>query len=239
MENLCKPAGSRRIPRAKRASRHDVGSNAARKGHGASCVYILIVEDEAAYGRSLLRTTTRCGGTATLVGTVREAREQLARGASWAGLIVDVPLPDGLGLDLLGEARAKGLDVPALITSGLRDNAVAHAAFGLGALYLVKPVDDVYIESFLRQASLQSASVHTGSRIQSVIANWTTRFGLSEAERSILLLSAEGYDRAAIATIRGTSEATVKNQICSLFHKTGDLCLLEAVVRMLRETLGT
>jgi len=175
---------------------------------------------------------------ATLIGTVREAREKLARGASWTGLIVDVMLPDGCGLDFFREARASAVDDPALIISGPRDKAVAHATFGLDTMYLVKPVDDVYIERFLTHASLQAASVHTGSRLQGVVADWTARFGLSEAESSILLLAAESHDRAAIATIRGSTEATVKNQISSLFQKTGALSLREAIVRLLREAHG-
>lgn len=236
MQQTGELAGSTRIPRAEHRS-HDDRGNSASEGPSAVRARVLVVEDEAVYGRCLLRMIARCGGSATLVGTVREAREQLANNGPWAGLIVDVRLPDGSGIDILTEARAKGISAPSLIITGLRDNALAKAAFELHATYLVKPVEDVYVESLVHHASLQ-ASVHTRSRVESVIADWTTRFGLSGAERSILLLALEGYDRMAIATIRGTSAATVKNQICSLFHKTGDLCLREAVVRMLRETLG-
>jgi DNA-binding NarL/FixJ family response regulator len=236
MARLNELAGSRRISGAKHGAPHDVFANAVCEGPSAACVRVLVVEDEAACGRCLLRTIKGFGGAATLVDTVHDAHEQRASGASWSALIVDVLLPDGSGLDILREARARGIGVPALVISGLHDNDVAYAAFELGTPYLVKPVDGVYVESLVHHASQRGVGVHTGSRVQGVMADWTARFRLSEAERSILLLAAEGHDRAAIATIRGSSEATVKNQISNLFQKTGDLCLREAVVRLLRES---
>ena len=107
-----------RTVRTKHSPSHDVPRNATREGPSASRARVLVVEDEAAYGRCLVRTIERCGGSATLVGTVREARERLASGGPWIGFTVDVGLLDGSGLDFLREARASGVDVPTLIISG-------------------------------------------------------------------------------------------------------------------------
>jgi DNA-binding NarL/FixJ family response regulator len=231
MQRTGELAGSTRIPRAEHRS-HDVGGNAASEGPSSVRARVLVVEDEAVYGRCLLRTIERCGGAATLVGTVREAREQLASGGPWTGLIVDVRLPDGSGLDVLREARATGVQVPALIVTGLRDNALAHAAFELGATYLVKPVEDIYVESLVHHATEECARI---SRLVNVVATWTARYLLSEAESDVLLLAAKGHDRAAIAIIRCSSEATIKNHIHNLLRKTGDLSLRDAVKRLLTD----
>jgi DNA-binding NarL/FixJ family response regulator len=152
---------------------------------------------------------------------------------------VDVRLNDGSGLDFLREARANGVAVPVLMIGGLRDNTLAHAAFVMDALYLVKPVDDVCVEWLVQHDPItaKAVSVDMRSRVQSAIADWSVRFGLSEAEISILLLAADGHDRPAIARIRGSSEATVKNQISALFQKTRYSCMREAVVRLLRDAL--
>jgi DNA-binding NarL/FixJ family response regulator len=240
MKHLSELARSRRIRRANHGSQPRFRCNAACEGRSAARVRVLVVEHEAAYGRCWLRTIERCEGIATLVETAREAREQFAStGPPWTGLIVDVRLPDGSGLEFLSEARAGGVDVPAVIISGLRDNAVAHAAFRLDALYLVKPVDDIYVESLVHHASQRVAGVPAESRVQNVVADWTARHGLSKAEAGILLLAAEGHDRAGTARIRGCSEATVRNQITSLLQKTGDVCLREAVVCAFSNTKGT
>src|SRR5262249_3026067 len=146
--------------------------------------------------------------------------------------------PDGSGLALLREAREREVHAPALIITGLRDNALAHAAFELCATYLVKPVEDVYVESLLHHAWQRRLDGHSGKRVQNVLANWSARFGLTNAEASVLLLATDGHDRAAIAAIRGSTEATAKNQIYSLLQKTGYSCLRQAVALLLREALA-
>jgi DNA-binding NarL/FixJ family response regulator len=237
VENLSEPAGSRRIPRTAFRQIHDVRGNPPCEEQSPVRARVLILEDEAVSERYLVRIIERCGGGASLAGTVREARELLATGAIWTGLIVDVLIPDGCGLDFLREARASGVDVPTLVISGLRQNALAHTAFELSATYLVKPVEDIYVESLVDQASQTAAAVHTGASVHSVMRNWTARYRVSVAESQILLLAAEGHDRTTIAAIRGTADATIKNQVHDLLQKIGCTCLREAVERLLREAL--
>jgi DNA-binding response OmpR family regulator len=153
MQDVNELAASRRIWQATYPSSDDLGDKPACERTSACRGRVLIVEDEAPYGRCLLRMIARCGGAATLVGTAHDAYEQLASDASWTGLIVDVRLPDGSGLDLLRDVRGRGVHIPTLIITGLRDNQVAYAAFELSAMYLVKPVEDLYVESLLRRAS--------------------------------------------------------------------------------------
>ena len=236
MENIRQITGSRSVPRCGDGRSLEVRGNAASEGLSAVRPRVLVVEDEAVYGRCLLRTIQRSGGAGTLVGAIREARVRFASGAFWNALIVDVFLPDGSGLEFLKEARATGIHVPTLIITGLRDNALAQAAFALGATYLVKPVEDVYVESLVYHA-FEQATLDTRTRLHRVVNRWTVRYGLSVAERDVLLLGVQGHDRAAIAAIRGTTEATIKNQIHGLFQKTGDSCLREAAMRVLQEAL--
>jgi DNA-binding NarL/FixJ family response regulator len=146
---------------------------------------------------------------------------------------LDVCLPDGSGLEILRQARDKAVHLPALIITGILDHDVANAAFELGAKYLVKPVEDTYVESFLYQTAHEAERV---SRVPNALADWTARFGLSEAESDILRLSAEGHDRDTIARARGCSELTVKKHISNLLQKTGDSSVRHTVKRLLRET---
>jgi len=115
----------------------------------ASRPRILVVEDDMGMGRALALTLKRVGGEATVVGTVSEAREQLAQLAAWDGLILDLYLPDGPGLDVLAWVRAKGPDFPVLIHTGHSEHDAINDAFDLRAWYLEKPSTACQIERFL------------------------------------------------------------------------------------------
>jgi DNA-binding NarL/FixJ family response regulator len=121
---------------------------------------ILIVEDDMGMGRALALTLKRVGGEATVVGTIGEARKLLAQLAAWDGLILDLCLPDGPGLDVLAWVRAKGLDFPVLIHTGHSEHDAINGAFDLHAWYLDKPSTAPQIERFVRfvQAGVQQRS---------------------------------------------------------------------------------
>jgi DNA-binding response OmpR family regulator len=65
---------------------------------------LLIVEDEHVLRKHLVRLFVREGFEVASAGTRAEAVEMLAAGG-FSGLLLDVCLPDGDGLDLLGELR--------------------------------------------------------------------------------------------------------------------------------------
>ena len=64
----------------------------------------LIVEDEPTLARTLARTFGR-HGPVEVVHSMAAARDQLENHAEWTGVILDLILPDGYGLDLLAEIR--------------------------------------------------------------------------------------------------------------------------------------
>jgi DNA-binding NarL/FixJ family response regulator len=98
------------------------------------------------------------------------------------------------------------------------------------ATHLVKPVEELYVESLLHHATKE---VQRTSRLPNAVADWIARYKLSETESHVLLLAAKGIEREDIAAIRGCSELTVKKHISNLLQKTGDLSLRKAVKRLL------
>ncbi len=64
--------------------------------------------------------------------TLAEARAACAEGVP-AGLIVDVSLPDGSGLDLVNELSAGGQVIPTIVLTGSEDRCTWAAAAGAGA----------------------------------------------------------------------------------------------------------
>ena len=106
---------------------------------------LLLVEDDAMLG-SALRAGLRQDGHA--VDWVRSAGEAdsawLAAGASapFDAVVLDLGLPDGTGLGLLGRARSRGLTTPVIIATARDRIADRIAGLDAGADdYMVKPID--------------------------------------------------------------------------------------------------
>ena len=100
---------------------------------------LLVVEDETRIAELVQGALTRVGFTVDSVALCSEARAALAV-TSYDAAIIDLGLPDGDGLNLLGELRAGGNLTPVLVLTA-RD-AVDDRVRGLDAGaddYLVKP----------------------------------------------------------------------------------------------------
>ncbi|TWI33719.1 winged helix-turn-helix domain-containing protein [Paracoccus sulfuroxidans] len=102
---------------------------------------LLIVEDDPVLADGLSVGLGLSGFTADAVGTLADARAALAAGG-FAGIVLDIMLPDGSGLDLLAELRQAGSRLPVLLLTA-RDR-VRDRVTGLDAGaddYLGKPFD--------------------------------------------------------------------------------------------------
>ncbi|AXC49543.1 DNA-binding response regulator [Paracoccus suum] len=102
---------------------------------------LLIIEDDPLLLDGLSVGLRLSGFTADTAGTLADARAALL-GGGFAGVVLDVMLPDGSGLDLLNELRAAGSRIPVLLLTA-RDE-VRDRVSGLDAGaddYLGKPFD--------------------------------------------------------------------------------------------------
>lgn len=80
------------------------------------------------------------GWEVTHAETFADAARQWGEGA-FDALLLDLDIPDGFGLELLGRALALVGNAPVLVLSGLADEGVASQAVRSGALaYVVKGV---------------------------------------------------------------------------------------------------
>lgn len=102
---------------------------------------LLIVEDDPVLSDGLSVGLGLSGFTADAVGTLDDARASLDAGG-FAGVVLDIMLPDGSGMDLLAELRAAGSRIPVLLLTardGVRDRV---SGLDAGADdYLGKPFD--------------------------------------------------------------------------------------------------
>jgi DNA-binding NtrC family response regulator len=118
---------------------------------------VLIVDDERLIQQLLSRVVEREGHTATLAGSVPEARGHLE--ANEFDLVVcDVDMPGESGFDLVRSMRSHGRDTPIVMMSGIADPRLAAAAvdFGIaGDMIKPFPLDEARtkIEEALRRGS--------------------------------------------------------------------------------------
>ena len=102
---------------------------------------LLIVEDDPVLSEGLVVGLGLSGFTVDAVATLADAREALAH-SEFAGMVLDIMLPDGLGTDLLAEMRAGGNMLPVLLLTARDQVRDRVAGLDTGADdYLGKPFD--------------------------------------------------------------------------------------------------
>lgn len=178
----------------------------------------LIVEDEPTLARTLARTFGR-HGSVEVVHSMAAAREQLQSHDEWTGVVLDLILPDGYGLDLLAEIRQSHGALPVLVLTGELNRDVVNKVQTMRGEYVCKPasVDNLnpFIQRALAQERVDDAAI--GQRIEHL----ARQLKLTRRETELLTLSVDGLSRKELADALGVAENTVKAQIRSLLKKSG------------------
>ena len=115
-------------------------------------LHALLIDDNDDLLAGLAEIAQQEGFSVTTAGSLKEARERLARGPVDVA-VLDLMLPDGQGIELLAELRdVPGADV--IMISGLATVDSAIEALRLGALdYLTKPLDTHRLRAVLANAA--------------------------------------------------------------------------------------
>ncbi len=119
---------------------------------------LLVVEDDPALQATLVRTLQRRGFAVTAVGDGPAALQRWSAGAPDA-VVLDLSLPGLDGLQVLAEARARGLRTPVLILTAR--GTVGDRVLGLNTGaddYLAKPFDLDELEARLRALVRRAAA---------------------------------------------------------------------------------
>lgn len=117
---------------------------------GSTVTHALIVDDDADTREFLLQVTRAEGFTVAVADSLRAARTQLARDPPDL-LLTDLQLPDGNGLDLIGDLdTAAGTEV--IVITGHASVDTAVEALRIGATdYLTKPIEIERLRNMLRR----------------------------------------------------------------------------------------
>ncbi len=145
-------------------------------------------------------------------------------------IVMDVRLPDGTGIEACREIRADHPQIRVLMLTSYADDEAVYSAIIAGAAgYLLKQTRGrelvSAIESVARGESLLDPSVTSVvlARMRELASGGhkDKLSELSEQERRILGLIAEGKTNREIAGIVYLSEKTVKNYVSTILSKLG------------------
>ncbi len=166
----------------------------------------------------------------TVVGEAGSAAEALARIPAVRPdvAILDARLPDGSGIDVCREIRSAMPEVRCLMLTSYDDDDAIFAAVMAGAAgYLLKEIRGTVFVDAIRQVaagrSLLDPAV-TGrllTRLRDGEPKDERLASLTDREREVLTLIADGLSNRQIAEHLFLAEKTVKNYVSAVFVKLG------------------
>lgn len=103
--------------------------------------HLLVVDDEPHLGLVLRPYLEQLGYRVSFARTLDEARSVLRAKPPTDGLLLDIHLPDGSGLDLLRDLREQGTTarLPVLVVTAEGEDRILREARRLGAALVTKP----------------------------------------------------------------------------------------------------
>ena len=191
-------------------------------------VSVFLVDDHEVV-RQGLRTLLEDAGL-RVVGEASTAAEAVRRIAATRPqvAVLDVQLPDGTGIDVCRDVRSLVPDTACLMLTSFDDDEALFAAIMAGASgYLLKQIRGLQlVESVQRVAAGESlldpkVTARVLERIRSGPRQDPRVAMLTEQERRILDLIAEGLTNRQIGSRLGLAEKTIKNYVSSLLAKMG------------------
>jgi len=193
---------------------------------------LLVVEDDELVRHSFVSVLEE-HARVEVAATLDEAERAIA-GARWAGIVLDVQLPDGSGLALLESLRARHIATPGLVVAGGFGSSVAERCHALDAECVFKP--DVHDDLLHFAARAVMRFDATEARTTTTIDTLRQSLGLTARETDFLERLARGERRDGLATSAGVTLNTAKTMVRRVLQKF-DERTVEAVARAVFEEM--
>ncbi len=187
----------------------------------------LVVDDHPLLREAIASRLASMGaGTVHEAASVAGARTHALASGPCDLAVLDLALPDGSGLDLVGELRSQGWQRIVVLASSDEPGAV-RSAFHAGAqAYLLKSASPAMVTDGVRRVLEGGLYADTG--VASVLASGTrvtstdnTPQELSAREIEVLQLVADGQSNKEIGETLSLSALTVKSHLSRIGRKLG------------------
>jgi len=140
-------------------------------------------------------------------------------------IVADIEMPEMTGLELCGELQAQKIAVKVLILTTFARSGYLRRAMTAGASgYLLKDRPAKELADAVRR-------IHNGLRVidpELAAEAWDEPDPLTDRERQVLRLAADGASTGAIAAKLKLSEGTVRNYLSESINKLGAQNRVEA-----------
>ena len=192
----------------------------------------MIIDDEQSVRDSLSAVLATYGFRTASSGNAREALEAIRKSAPDC-VVVDVRMPEMDGLALQRMLAQTAANLPVIIITGHADIAMAVQAMRNGASdFIEKPIDDEQLVASIHAAIDQKKHAsRSGPDEKALLARLEL---LTEREKSVAEMVAEGYSSAAIAAAFSISVRTVDHHRASILAKMQATSLPQLIRYLLR-----
>lgn len=213
-------------------------------------IRILIVDDHAIV-RAGLRMLIDQNPAMKVVGVAGNRSEALALAASEQPdmIILDILLGDEDGLTFLPELRETATDTRVLVLTGLRSSENQRRAMLAGAMgvvlkehaaeVLIKAINKVHQGEVWLDRSLMGSVLDEMTQSPEIDPEKAKIASLTDRERQVIALIAEGLKNKQIGERLFISETTVTHHLSSIFSKLEVSDRLELVIYAFAHKLAT
>ena len=174
---------------------------------------LLVVDDEVQVRRAWSRHA-RFAFEILSCASCAETLAAIPSRAGLAGMMIDVHLHDGSGLDLLEQLRAPFPAVPTAVVSGDPDPRISERASSLGADFIAKPMQHGRLDEFLNRVASLDAKAFPA--LQRAIYLAAQRWELRPHETVVLGALLTEVSREGMTRSLGVNVNTLKSRIAAV-----------------------
>lgn len=204
----------------------------------------VFVADDHPLVRDGIVTALRSDPSLEVVGAGGDGRDALARIRELkpAVALVDLKMPGLDGTELARAVAREALETKVVVLSAFTDSAIAYRALERGAAgFISKDADARLVCEAVRAAhrgeTVLSPEVQSGVAKEIRLRGRRDQPALSNREREVLTLTAEGLSAPAIGERLFLSTATVKGHLQNVYEKLGVSDRAAAVAEAMRQGL--
>lgn len=195
--------------------------------------FVAIVDDDDGVLDALTALLKRRGFQVDSMPSADAILAALDAGSTYACIVSDIRMPGMSGPELHEEIKKRGVTTPVIFVTGHGDVNLAVKSMKSGAHdFIEKPIDGGMLIASVRDAIQRYKATRDAD---SILSNIRERYAaLSDRQREVMLLVANGHPNKEIAAILEISSRTVEHYRESVMERMGARNLADLVKMAIR-----
>lgn len=194
---------------------------------------IALIDDDAAVLDALSTYLRKCSFEVTSFANAQAFLEVVDLGRTFTCVVSDVRMPGMSGLELQQEIIGRSLRCEVILATGYGDIPTAVSAVKAGAFdFFEKPFDEERLADSIRAAAAKVNAIDTEVEYVDQIRARVDQ--LSERQREVMILAAQGYTNKEIARKMQIGTRTVESYRAWVMERTGARNLADLIRMAMR-----